>query len=82
MSKIWASSRVLRHGVVTLRSSVGPRHGVACSHRGMAEKEAWPASGTLQRRDAMPRRSYCLRMEMFMFCFVFFFVSPRTCLLD
>ena len=56
LSKIWASSMVLRRGVVTLHSSVGPRHGVACPRCGVAEKEAWPASGTLQRSDATPWR--------------------------
>ena len=33
MSKTLASSRVLRHGVVTLHSNVGPRQGVACPRR-------------------------------------------------
>ena len=47
------------------RSSVGPHQGVARPHRGMVEKEIWPALGTpqcsnatLQRRPT-PQRSHC-----------------------
>ena len=35
--KIWANYRVLRCSVGIPRSSVGPRQGVACPHRGVAE---------------------------------------------
>ena len=39
MSKIWASSGVLRHGVVTLCNSVGLRQGGAWPCCGVAEME-------------------------------------------
>ena len=37
--KIWENYRVLRCGVGTLHSNVGPRQGVACPCCGVAEKE-------------------------------------------
>ena len=45
MSKIWASLGVLRSGVVTLHSNVGPHQGVACSLQGVAEMRLGQAPG-------------------------------------
>ena len=38
INKIWAHFKVLRHNVEMPRRSVGPRQGVACPRRGMAER--------------------------------------------
>ena len=43
---------VLCRDVGTPRRSEGPRHDVACPHRGVAEKRIFPSSGS-------PRRSHC-----------------------
>ena len=39
MRKIWASSGVLRRGVVILHNNIGPRHDVACPRCGVAKRE-------------------------------------------
>ena len=44
-SKIWARSRVLRRGEGTPHRSEGPRHVVACSRRGVAEKRIFSILG-------------------------------------
>ena len=54
-------------------SSVGPRQGVACPRRDLAEKRLEQASGTPRHSRATPRRSTIHNMEIFgvLFCFVF-----------
>ena len=64
--KIWAFSGVLRPGVRTPRCSEGPRQGVACPRRGVANRRIWLDSST-------PRRSTVHNMAIFgaLLCFAF-----------
>ena len=53
--KIWANFGVLHRGVGIPRSIIGPCQGVACPHRGVAEREVWTASRTPRCSTATPR---------------------------
>ena len=64
---------VLHRGVGIPRSSVIPRQGVACPHRGMAEREAWTS---LRYATACLRRSVATVHNMEIFVFLFCFVFP------
>ena len=69
---------VLRRGVRIPRSSIGPRQGVVCPRRSLAEREIWTASSTPRCSKATPQRrltprcSYCSQHGNF--CVLFFFL--------
>ena len=73
--KIWAVSRVLHSSRGTPRRSEGPRHGVACPRRSVAEKRIFPSSSLPQRSSATPRQSYytrhgkCCVLFVLLFCY-------------
>ena len=54
--QVWANFEVLRHGVRIPRSSIGPRQGVVCPHRGVAKRRLGQASGSLRRSKTTLRR--------------------------
>ena len=69
-------------GLVTLRSSVGPRHGVACSRYSVVEREVLANLGLLRCGEGLRHRSVavlrrCVALfiawQILVFCFVLLF---------
>ena len=80
----WFSRKMDESGVLPREvgipcTSIGPRQGMACPHRGVAKREVWAASGTPRGSKATPRlrstsqRSIVHNMKIFMLCFVLLF---------